>query len=107
MEPGIVIAIVAAAVVLVALLVALPRMRRAREARRVETRREEVVGRHREAADVRHARAELAEKQARHERAEAELHEAQARVHDRGLADEQLNGGGATASDSQQTARRA
>jgi hypothetical protein len=49
-----------------------------------------VVDRHREVAQERESRAELAERHAARERAEAELHEARARVHERGLADDEL-----------------
>jgi FtsZ-interacting cell division protein ZipA len=91
MDTGLIIAIVIAAIVLIALVAfAIPRARRAREERELERRRGAVVDRHREVATERQSRAELAEKQAARERAEADLHEARARVHERGLADDEL-----------------
>jgi hypothetical protein len=91
MDTGLIIAIVIAAIVLIALVAFLiPRARRAREERQLERRRGAVVDRHREVAEERASRAELAERQAARERAEADLHEARARVHERGLADDEL-----------------
>ena len=45
---------------------------------------------HREEASARAVRAEEAEQIAARERAEAELHETRARMHERGLADDEL-----------------
>jgi hypothetical protein len=92
MSTGVVIAIIVAAIVLIAIFaMVLPRSRaRARE-RKVEDRRREVAGVHREAASERMARAELAEREARRDRAEAELHETRAKLHEDGLADEELD----------------
>jgi hypothetical protein len=91
MDTGVIIAIVIAAIVVIALVAfAIPRARRAREERQLERRRGAVVDRHREVAQERESRAELAERHAARERAEAELHEARARVHERGLADDEL-----------------
>jgi flagellar biosynthesis/type III secretory pathway M-ring protein FliF/YscJ len=92
MSTGIIIAIVIIAIVLIALFaVVMPRARaRARE-RQIVRQRDEVAGAHRERADDRAARAEYAEQQARRERAEAELHESRARLHERGLADDELD----------------
>jgi hypothetical protein len=91
MDTGLIIAIVIAAIVLIALVAfVIPRARRKREERELERRRGAVVDRHREVADERQSRAELAERHAARERAEADLHEARARVHERGLADEEL-----------------
>jgi Flp pilus assembly protein TadB len=89
---GLIIAIVVIAIVLIALFAfVMPRARaRARE-REISRRRDEVAGAHRERADDRAARAEYAEQQARRERAEAELHESRARLHERGLADDELD----------------
>jgi hypothetical protein len=91
MDTGLIIAIVIAVIVLIALVAfVIPRARRKREERELERRRGAVVDRHREVADERQSRAELAERHAARERAEADLHEARARVHERGLADEEL-----------------
>jgi cell division protein FtsN len=91
MDAGIIVAIVVAVVVAIVLVaVVLPRARRAKAERQLNTRRERVADRHREAADTRRVRADVAEKEARHARAEAELHESRAELHDRGLADDEL-----------------
>jgi flagellar biosynthesis/type III secretory pathway M-ring protein FliF/YscJ len=91
MDTGLIIAIVIAVIVLIALVAfVIPRARRKREERELERRRGAVVDRHREVAEERQSRAELAERHAARERAEADLHEARARVHERGLADEEL-----------------
>jgi flagellar biosynthesis/type III secretory pathway M-ring protein FliF/YscJ len=91
MDAGRIVAIVIAVIVVIALVAfVLPRLRRKREERALEQRRETVVDRHREEAQARQSRAELAEKRAARERAEADLHEARARVHERGLADDEL-----------------
>jgi hypothetical protein len=50
-----------------------------------------VADGHRERASHRVARAEEAEQIAARERAEAELHEARARLHEHGLADDELD----------------
>ena len=49
-----------------------------------------MAERHRSTAQERHTRAEVAEQAAQRERAEAELQEARAKLHDQGLADEEL-----------------
>jgi hypothetical protein len=91
MSTGAIIAIVVVVVVVLALIAfALPRMRAKREARMLERRRGEVADAHREQASSRAARAEEAERVAEVERAEAEAHEARARLHERGLADDEL-----------------
>lgn len=92
MSTGAIIAIVAA-VVLIALVVAIaiPRMRGRRREQHLAERREAVAGAHREAAEERFARAEIAEREARLERAKAELHESRAHLTDQGLADDQLD----------------
>ena len=91
MDTGLIIAIVIAVIVLIALVAfVIPRARRKREERQLERRRGAVVDRHREVAEERQSRAELAERHAARERAEADLHEARARVHERGLADDEL-----------------
>ena len=80
-------------VVLVILLVAflMPRMGARRRQRELERRRGEVADAHREQASSRAARAEEAERIAQAERAQAEAHEARARLHERGLADDDLD----------------
>jgi hypothetical protein len=69
----------------------MPRARAKAREREVARQRDEVAGAHRERAEDRAARAEIAEHEARRERAEAELHESRARLHERGLADEELD----------------
>jgi FtsZ-interacting cell division protein ZipA len=91
MSTGLIIAIIVVVLVLIALVVfGLPRLRKAREARQLEQRRDAVVGRHREEAQERATRADLAEKEAARQRAEADLHESRAKVHEQGLADDEL-----------------
>ena len=97
MSTGLIIAIVVVVLILVALLFLLPRMRaktQERKARReLESRRDQVATEHRETASSRASEAERAEQaaqRARAQRAEADHHEAQAKMHDRGLADDQL-----------------
>jgi hypothetical protein len=92
MSTGAIIAIaVAAALIILILALVMPRMRRRQEERRIEGRRQEVAGAHREEADDRMARAALAEREARRERAEAELHQSRADMHERGMADDELD----------------
>jgi len=91
MSVGLIVAIVVVVVVLIALVIfAIPRARRAREQRQLEERRGAVVDRHRQEAQDRQAKAELAESEAARQRAEADLHQARANVHERGLADDEL-----------------
>src|SRR3954447_15016756 len=92
MSTGLIIAIVVVAIVLIALFAfVMPRARaRARE-REVMRRRDEVAVAHRERAEDRAARAEYAEQEARRERAEADLHESRARLHERGFVDDELD----------------
>jgi hypothetical protein len=87
---GIIALAIAAAVVLVVVFALIPYLRRAKGARRLQARRNEVAGRHRGEAEARHARAERAELEAQRARAEAEMHEQEATLHERGLADERL-----------------
>jgi type II secretory pathway pseudopilin PulG len=91
MSTGVIIAIVVVVVLVVLLFaVAMPRMRANARARELERRRGEVADAHRDQASARVARAEEAEQIAARERAEADLHETRARMHERGLADDQL-----------------
>jgi uncharacterized membrane protein YcjF (UPF0283 family) len=94
MSTAVIIAIVVVVVVAIA-LIALPRMRaQARERERereLVRRRGEVAEAHRDSASERAARAEEAEQIAARERAEAELHETRAKLHERGLADDELD----------------
>jgi FtsZ-interacting cell division protein ZipA len=101
MSTVLIVVIVVAIIVVAALLVGLTRGRRMaaerREQRALARRREQAVGEHREAAQARTGAAEEAEHRARlagavaeRERAEARLHEEQARTHELGLADEDL-----------------
>jgi hypothetical protein len=91
MSTGVIIAIVVVALIGFALVAfALPRMRANARARELDRHRGEVADAHREHASARTARAEEAEQIAARERAEAELHETRARMHERGLADDEL-----------------
>jgi FtsZ-interacting cell division protein ZipA len=92
MSTGVIIAIVVAAIIIVALIaIALPRMRANARERELARRRGAVADAHRDRASDRVARAEEAEQIAARERAEAELHETRARLHERGLADDDLD----------------
>ena len=83
MSTGAIVAIiVGVAIVAGALLLALPRLRQKRDEREVQGRREALAGRHREHAEGKRLRAE------------AELHESRAALHDRGLADDELEPNG-------------
>lgn len=90
MTTAVIIAVVVVAIIAIA-LVALPRMRSRRRERELVQRRGEVAEAHRQHAADRSARAQEAELMAAKERAEAELHETRAQLHERGLADEQLD----------------
>lgn len=94
MSTGATIAIVVGVLIVLALLIALvPRMRARRHAKQLEARRGELASQHREAAAEQAVRAREAEAEAKRAQAEAELHQARAEQHDRGLADEELDGG--------------
>jgi hypothetical protein len=90
MSTGAIIAIVVVVLIVLALIALLPRMRAKSRERELNRRRGEVADTHREHASARVARAEEAEQIAARERAEAELHETRARMHERGLADDEL-----------------
>jgi hypothetical protein len=101
MSTGLIIAIVVVVLILLALAFLLPRMR-ANNARRkaqqeLEGRRERAAEEHRSEASNREAAADEAEQRARmaqaaaeKERAEANLQNQRATMHDRGLADEEI-----------------
>jgi FtsZ-interacting cell division protein ZipA len=92
MSTGAIIAIIVVAIIVVALIaIALPRMRANARERELAKRRGAVADAHRDRASDRVARAEEAEQIAARERAEAELHETRARLHERGLADDELD----------------
>jgi type II secretory pathway pseudopilin PulG len=92
MSTAIVIIIVIAILIILALvLVVLPRARARKQERQLERRRGEVAEAHRDEAGSRAARAREAEQIAARERAEAELHEARADLHERGMADDELD----------------
>ena len=108
MDTGAIIAIaVIAAIILIAVLVALPRMRSKAADRKLDNKRQEVASQHREEADTRTREAEMAEARAQQQRSEAELaqaeankqrsdaeiHAKRAELHDQGLADHELDGG--------------
>ncbi len=90
MTTAIILIVVVAAVILLAVMFVMPRARAKARERELEQRRGEVAGAHRDQAQQRVAKAEAAEQHAARERAEAELHEARARLHERGLADDEL-----------------
>jgi hypothetical protein len=91
MSAGVIIAIVVVAIIIIAVFaIALPRMRASARERELARHRDEVAGAHRDRASDRLARAEEAEHVAARERAEAELHETRAKLHERGLADDEL-----------------
>ena len=101
MSTGLIIAIVVIVLILIALLVLLPRMRAQAQERKakkeLEGRRERVATENREAASTRASEAEKAEQQAvvaqqqaKAQRADAERLEAEAQMHERGLADDKL-----------------
>ena len=87
---GLIIAIVVIVVLAIVVLAALPRIRARAEERKIEQRRGQVAGAHREEATVREQRAAEAEAVARRERAQAEAHSSEADLHERGLADDRL-----------------
>jgi hypothetical protein len=92
MSTGVIIAIVVVALLVVAAFaIALPRMRANARERELMRRRAAVADAHHDRASDRFARAEEAEQIAARERAEAELHETRARLHERGLADDELD----------------
>jgi hypothetical protein len=92
MSIGAIIAIIVVALVIVAVIaIALPRMRANARERDLARRRGAIADAHRDRASDRVARAEEAEQIAARERAEAELHETRARLHERGLADDELD----------------
>jgi uncharacterized protein HemX len=89
---GLIIAIVVVVILAIVLFaVLMPRARAKAREREVARQRDEVASAHRERAEDRAARADYAEQQAARERAEAELHETRARMHERGLADDELD----------------
>jgi FtsZ-interacting cell division protein ZipA len=91
MSTGAIIAIIVVAIIIIAVIaIALPRMRANARERELARRRGAVAEAHRDRASDRSARAEEAEQIAARERAEAELHETRARLHERGLADDEL-----------------
>jgi C4-dicarboxylate-specific signal transduction histidine kinase len=92
MSTGAIIAIVIVVLIALALIAfLLPRMRAKSRERQLIRQRGEVADAHRERASARTVRAEEAEQIAARERAEAELHETRARLHERGLADDELD----------------
>ena len=91
MTTVIVAIIVVAAVILLAMVFVMQRAKAKARERELGHRRDEVAGAHRDHAQQRVAKAEVAEHHAERERAEAELHEARARLHERGLADGELD----------------
>ncbi len=91
---GLIVVIVVVVVVVVLLLALLPRLRRARQQKRLESEREQLADRHRSDAEDRRIQADLAEREAQRKRGEAGVLEKQAELHDRGLADDEIRGRG-------------
>ena len=92
MSTGAIIAILVVAIIVIGVIaIAMPRMRANARERELIRRRGEVADAHRDRASDRVARAEEAEQIAARERAEAELYETRARLHERGLADDELD----------------
>jgi hypothetical protein len=101
MSTGLIIAIIVVALILIALAVMLPRMRatarRKQAERELHNRRQAVAGEHRseaaqrqEQADIADQKARMAQQAAERERAEANIANERADMHERGLADDQL-----------------
>ena len=101
MSTGLIIAIVVVALILLALLFFIPRMKRQAQLKKRERelgqRREAVATEHREVADTREREAEeaerrarMAQKEAERQRAEAGIHQERATMHERGDADHEL-----------------
>jgi predicted Holliday junction resolvase-like endonuclease len=90
MSTAVVIIIVIAILIILA-IVLVPRLRARKQERQLERRRGEVAEAHRDEAGARATRAREAEQIAARERAEAELHEARADLHERGMADDELD----------------
>ena len=93
MSTGAIVAIVVLVAIFVILLAALPRIRARREERELQRQRDRAAETHRTEAELKSARADHAERLAQKERAEAELHESRARLHEQGLADDDLDVG--------------
>src|SRR3954452_7998874 len=101
MSTGLIIAIIVVALILLAILFFIPRMKRQAQLKKRERelshRREAVATEHREVADSRQREADqaarqarMAQKEAERQRAEAELHQERAVMHERGDADHEL-----------------
>jgi hypothetical protein len=101
MSTGLIVAIVVVALIVIALAVMLPRMRadarRRQTERELRDRRQAVAGEHRSEAAQREERADIADQKARmaqqaaeRERAEANISNERADMHERGLADHEL-----------------
>ena len=101
MSTGLIIAIVVVALILLALLFFIPRMREKarvqKRERELEQRRDRVATEHREHADARQREAQqaeqkarLAQKEAERQRAEAGLHQERAKTYESGMADDEL-----------------
>jgi hypothetical protein len=101
MSTGLIIAIVVVALILLALLFFIPRMREKarvqKRERELEQRRDRVAGEQREHATAREReakqaeqKARLAQKEAERQRAEADLHQERAKTYESGMADHEL-----------------
>jgi F0F1-type ATP synthase membrane subunit b/b' len=98
MTPEAIVIIVAVIVVAGILFLLVPRLKAGAAERQLDQRRQDEAARLREGAADRQAKADLAEREANLARAEADAQEARARVHERGLADEELDTDGAPTS---------
>jgi ABC-type siderophore export system fused ATPase/permease subunit len=92
MSTGTIVAIVIIAVIVLAILAfVMPRMRARSQEHKINKARGRAAEGHREVAEHRMERARMAEAQAQRERAEAELHQSRAKMHEQGLADDELD----------------
>jgi uncharacterized membrane protein YhiD involved in acid resistance len=94
MSTGLIVAIVIAALLVIAVMVLLPRMRanaaHKRRERELAQRREAAVETHRSIEQERLTEAERLEREAQAQKAEAQMHAQHAELHERGMADDRL-----------------
>ena len=91
MTTVVIVVVVIVAVVVIALVALRPQLRARKEQRELESRRGEAADRHHGEAEDRRASATVAQQQADRQRAEADLSESKAELHERGLADDELD----------------
>lgn len=90
MSTAVIIVIAAVVAVVVLGLAVMPSMRRRQAERQLDERRDQRVDLHKREATESRLRADLAEQEAAQSRAEADAHATRAQMHERGLADEDL-----------------